>query len=105
MTTLASKREYLNLKVITTSDWKGRPQTNQLGNREWVIVIAAVNAKGWAIPPFIIFDGKLHQMTWYQSGLPVTWRIAISDNRWTNDKLGLEWIEHFNNSTKNSKGK
>jgi hypothetical protein len=92
-------------KVITTSDRKGRPRTRQPGNRTWVTAIEAVNAKGWAIPPFIIFDGKLHQMPWYQSGLPATWRIAVSNNGWTNDKLGFEWIQHFHENTKNSKGK
>lgn len=92
-------------KVITTSDRKGRPRTKQPGNRKWVTAIEAVNAKGWAIPPFIIFDGKLHQMTWYQTGIPATWRIAVSDNGWTNDKLGLEWIQHFHENTKHCKGK
>jgi hypothetical protein len=92
-------------KVITTSDRKGRLRTRQPGNRKWVTAIEAVNAKGWAIPPFIIFDGKLHQMTWYQTGVPATWRIAVSDNGWTNDKLGLEWIQHFHENTKHCKGK
>jgi hypothetical protein len=92
-------------KVITTSDRKGRPRTRQLGNRQWVTAIEAVNAKGWAIPPFIIFEGKLHQMTWYQTGIPETWRVAVSDSGWTNDKLGLEWIQHFHENTKHCKGK
>ena len=92
-------------KVITTSDRKGRPRTKQPGNRKWATAIEAINAKGWAIPPFIIFDGKLHQTTWYQTGIPEAWRIAVSDNGWTNDKLGLEWIRHFHDHTKHCKGK
>jgi hypothetical protein len=91
--------------VITSSDRKGRPRTKQPGNRTWVTAIEAVNARGWVIPPFIIFDGKLHQTTWYQTGIPVTWKIAVSDNGWTNDKLGLEWIQHFHENTKHCKGK
>jgi hypothetical protein len=79
-------------KVITTSDRKGRPRTKQPGNRKWVTVIEAISAKGQAIPPFIIFDGKLHQATWYQTGIPTLWKIAISDNGWTNNQLGLEWV-------------
>jgi hypothetical protein len=67
-------------KVITSSERKGRPMTRQPGNKEWVTAIEAINAKGWAIPPFIIFAAKLHQMTWYQTGLPATWKIAVSDN-------------------------
>lgn len=92
-------------KVITASERKGRPRTTQPGNRKWVTAIEAINAKGWSIPPFIIFDGKLHQTTWYQSGIPATWRIAVSDNGWTNDELGLEWIKHFHENTKHCKGK
>jgi hypothetical protein len=92
-------------KVITTSDRKGRPRTKQPGNRKWVTVIEAISAKGQAIPPFIIFDGKLHQATWYQTGIPTLWKIAISDNGWTNNQLGLEWVQHFHENTKKCKGK
>jgi hypothetical protein len=92
-------------KVITTSDRKGRPRTKQPGNRKWVTVIEAVGARGQAIPPFIIFDGKLHQATWYQTGIPTTWKIAVSDNGWTNNQLGFEWIQHFHENTKKCKGK
>jgi hypothetical protein len=59
-------------KVITTSDRKGRLRTKQPGNRTWVTAIEPVNARGWSIPPFVIFDGKLHQMNWYQTGVPAT---------------------------------
>ena len=47
-------------KVITTSDRKGRLRIRQPGNRKCVIAIEAVNAKGWVIPLFIIFNVKLH---------------------------------------------
>ena len=92
-------------KVITTSDRKGRPRTKQPGNRKWVTAIEAISARGQAIPPFIIFDSKLHQATWYQTGVPVTWKIAVSDNGWTNNRLGLEWIQYFYENTKKCKGK
>jgi hypothetical protein len=55
----------LTSKVITSSDRKGRLRTKQPGNRKWVTAIEVVNARGWAIPPFIIFNGKVHQSTWY----------------------------------------
>jgi hypothetical protein len=92
-------------KVITSSDRKGRLRTKQPGNRKWVTAIEAVNARGRVIPLFIIFDGKLHLSTWYNTSIPTTWRIAVSDNGWTNDKLGLEWIQHFHENTKHCKGK
>jgi hypothetical protein len=60
------------LKVITSSDRKGRLRTKQLGNRKWVTAIEAVNVRGWAIPLFIIFDGKLHLSTWYNTSILTT---------------------------------
>lgn len=47
-------------KVITGSERKGRLRTTQLGNREWVTAIEAVNAKVYAIPLFIIFANELY---------------------------------------------
>ena len=85
-------------KVVTTSDTVGRATVVQPGNREWVTTIECVNASGWYLPPFMILAGKLHQARWYQS-LPRDWTVAFSDNRWTIDELGLEWVKHFNRNT------
>jgi hypothetical protein len=52
-------------KVVTSSDTVGRAIDIQLGNREWVTVIEAINAAGWVLPPFVILAGKLHQAAWY----------------------------------------
>jgi RecB family endonuclease NucS len=52
--------------VVTAVDRRGRPKTVQQGNREWVTAIQGINATGWAIPPFIIFQGKHHLSTWYK---------------------------------------
>ena len=41
--------------VVTASERRGRPKSVQPGNREWTTAIESVNARGWAIPPFIIF--------------------------------------------------
>jgi hypothetical protein len=88
-------------KVITGADKKGRARTIQPGNREWVTITATINAMGWQVPPFVIFAGKHHQSTWYETpGLPRSWKIAVSTNGWTNDQLGLEWLQHFDTHTK-----
>ncbi|EED24197.1 conserved hypothetical protein [Talaromyces stipitatus ATCC 10500] len=56
-------------KVITGSDRYARPKLLQPGNREWVTAIEATNSTGWALP---------------------------SDNGWTTDQIGLEWLKtHF----------
>lgn len=44
--------------VVVGPERRGRPKTVQQGNREWVSIIGSINAMGWAISPFIIFQGK-----------------------------------------------
>ena len=63
-------------------------------------MIQGVNAIGWAIPPFIIFQGKNHLSAWYkEDNLPNDWVIAVSENGWTTNKLSLEWLKHFDAHT------
>ena len=85
-------------KVVTGSETVGRARAIQPGDREWVTVIECVCARGWAIPPFVILQGRVHQAAWY-SNLPADWIVAVSDNGWTNNDLGLTWIQHFHRST------
>ncbi|GKU14150.1 unnamed protein product [Fusarium langsethiae] len=89
-------------KVVTSAKRRGRPKSIQPGNREWVTVIEAVSAEGQSIPPFIIVKGKKYLRSWYEgSTLPVDWAIALSENGWTNNQLGLDWLKHFNEHTTN----
>jgi uncharacterized protein YbdZ (MbtH family) len=86
--------------VVTTSDGRSRAKLAQPGNREWATVIQGVNAQGWAIPPFIILAGQYHLSNWYREcNLPATWRIATTDNGWTTNEKGLDWIKHFDYHT------
>ncbi|KAF7574149.1 hypothetical protein PtrM4_057720 [Pyrenophora tritici-repentis] len=86
--------------VITGAERRGRPKTLQPGNREWVTLIAAISAAGWSVPPFLIFAGQYHLSAWYEEAeIPRDWAIAVSDNGWTNNELGVEWLKHFNAHT------
>jgi hypothetical protein len=76
-------------KVGSCSDTVGRATTVQPGHREWTTAIEYINASGWRLPPFLILSGKLHQVSWYQD-LPPDFVIAISNNGWTTDEIGLE---------------
>jgi DDE superfamily endonuclease/Tc5 transposase DNA-binding domain/helix-turn-helix, Psq domain len=80
-------------KVITGAD-RAKPVSVQPGNREWVTVIDCISSYGWNIPPVIIFEGKVHQSTWYSDTLPLDWVIGVSENGWTDNELGLKWLEH-----------
>jgi hypothetical protein len=87
-------------KVVTSLEAKSRPKTIQPGNREWVSIIQGVNSYGWALPPFIIFKAQNHLSAWYEDlGLPDNWVITLSENGWTSNSIGYEWIQHFDRHT------
>jgi hypothetical protein len=86
--------------VVTTSDGLSKAKLAQPGKREWATVIQGVNALGWAIPPFIILAAQYHLANWYtECDLPADWRIATTDNGWTTNAVGLDWIKHFDYHT------
>ena len=90
--------------VVTSSERAGRAKAKQPGNREWVTVIQAVNALGWSVPPFVVVKGKYILLSWYNEfKLPKDWRLSVSDNGWTTNEIGLEWIEHFEEYTRHQK--
>jgi hypothetical protein len=68
---------------------------------EWVTAIECVSAIGKPIPPFIIFKGKHIQSTWFQPNVPADWMISTSPKGWTNNALGLKWLQiHFEPKTR-----
>lgn len=82
------------VKVVTASERRTEPIGVQQGDREWVTLIAAINAMGWAIAPYLIFKAKNHDASWY-SDLKPQWRIGVSDNGWTTNDIGVAWLRHF----------
>ena len=79
-------------KVITRREYYGRRSLLQPGNRAWVTTIECINASGWALPPCVIFKGKVFIESWFD-GLPDDWRFEVSPNGWTSDEIGLRWLE------------
>ena len=57
-------------------------------------LIACINATGWSLPPFLILKAKHHNRAWYHQKNK-DWRITVSKNSWTTNKIGLAWLEHF----------
>ena len=42
----------------------------------------------------VILKAKEHQAAWYQEpGLPKDWILTTSENGWTTDKIGLQWLK------------
>jgi hypothetical protein len=87
--------------VVTSSDGRARVKKIQPGNREWVTVIQGASSQGWNVPPFVVVAGKNHLLSWYQnSGFPPDWVIGVTDNGWTTNEMGMDWIRHFEKHTK-----
>ena len=91
-------------RVITRSEYYGRRSLLQPGNREWVTAIECINTAGWALPPCIIFKGKIFLESWFQ-GLPSDWRFEVSPNGWTSDEIGLRWLQKLFIPTTSSRTK
>jgi hypothetical protein len=90
-----------SMKVVTGSERRARPELVQPGDREWVTVVQSICAAGYATPPFIIYKGRVHISAWYEeTDIPRNWILSVSENGWTNNTLGLEWLKHFDAHTK-----
>ena len=86
--------------VVTRADRRGRGKAVQPGNREWATAITCINSEGYNVPPFLIVQGKNHLANWYtEGGLPRDWVIKPTENGWTNNETGLDWIKHFDKHT------
>jgi hypothetical protein len=44
--------------------------------------------------------GKEFDQTSFFQDLPPTWTFLVSKNGWTTDKIGLQWIHHFERHTR-----
>jgi 4-hydroxybenzoate polyprenyltransferase len=61
------------------------------GSREWVSFLECISATGKALSPWIIFKGKMHKASWMKA--LKSGHIALSDNGWTDNELGLAWLK------------
>jgi hypothetical protein len=90
-----------------------RPKYAQDGNREWVTLVECVSISGAVLSPWIIFKGKVQLLKWthklqeLRKDEEFVGHICISDNGWTDNELGVEWLkECFDPETaKTQKGK
>lgn len=82
------------VKVVCSSDCKGKPRLLQSGNREWVTAVECISVRGIAVPLFIILKSVNKLLDWYNlPSLSSDWAITESLNGWTSDELGLEWLQ------------
>ena len=77
--------------VMINKTEKKKPETSQPGNREWVSLIECISMDGRPLSPWIIFKAKQHQKAWNEA--LEAGEIAISDRGWTDNEIGLAWLE------------
>ena len=78
--------------VVTGSERRGRRKTRQPGNRKWSTVIQGINARGWAIPPFIIVEGSYHLSSWYENSRLPKGRMIFLRPQMVGIPMSLVWI-------------
>jgi hypothetical protein len=68
-------------------------------NREWGTMIECIRVIGGDIPSFFIHKGKhiFRDLAELISHSRVT--LACSENGWSNNEIGFEWLKHFNKHT------
>lgn len=82
-------------RIITRPEIAGKASHIQPGNREWVTIIKCISAVGKMVPDCIIFKGKVHLESWYETpGLNQDWLIELSENGWTTHETGLLWLQN-----------
>jgi hypothetical protein len=68
-------------------------------SREFITLIAAICADELCIPPALIYQGASHDLqdTWLEDFDHSRERafFASSEKGWSDDKLGLQWLEHI----------
>jgi hypothetical protein len=82
-------------KVIIPANEK-ETFTKQDSKREWATLIECISAGGDKAPLFAILAGKTHLVDNWSNLKASDACLAVSDNGWTNNELGLKWLKHFN---------
>ena len=89
-----------SIMIVTRAERKGRSKKLQPGNREWASVIHCVNGEGWSLPPYILLKGRYHLASWYtETNLPNEWALKTTENGWTDNETGVDWLKHFDQYT------
>jgi hypothetical protein len=92
-------------RVFSKQLWEAKQVTAALqdGNREWVTVIACICGDGSALDPALIYEAKGELRNTWVSDVEVGKHqvfMATSPSGWSNNELGLAWLEQvFNRSS------
>ncbi len=70
------------------------------GNQDWISLIECVSSNGTTLPPYFIFKGKQIQQAWLDPIKDGQAVLQVSDNGWTTNAIGLQWLKAFDLHTK-----
>jgi len=94
-------------RIFSKRKWEKKEVRASLqdGNREWITLLACICADGSTLPPGLIYQaaGKAVQSSWVESIDPRKHSVhfTTSPSGWTNDDVGLAWLEQvFDRYTK-----
>ncbi len=83
-----------NTQVLTSSK-KKKAYKKTPENREWVSILECISATGRTLRPAVIFKGKSLQTTWFPSATVPDWLYTTSENGWTANCIGVEWLKRI----------
>jgi hypothetical protein len=87
-------------RVICRS-YRRNPLVTQDGSRELLTVLECVSADCFVLPAFIVYKAQSHRTGWHGETDELTAKFCLSKNGWTDDALGLSWLEeHFDLHTR-----
>ena len=98
---LQKTKRIFNLQYYASGKLRG---SGEDGNQEWITLLACICADGEHLPPAIIYSattGNL-QTSWLEDFDPEKYTVyfASSEKGWTNNQLGLKWLEVFHRHTR-----
>jgi hypothetical protein len=97
-----SKSKRVFSKVVWVKDGARAPI--QDGSREWITIIPTICADGTTLFTSIIYPSEGYELydSWVEDIPPEDTSINISSTPtgWTNNRLGLAWLERFHQATK-----
>ena len=88
-------------KAVITKHYNSKVSIPSSSERELVTVLETISADGWSAPPWIILPGQNILAGWDGASLPANYMLAMSESGYTNDQIGLDWIQWFDKVTQN----
>jgi hypothetical protein len=86
-------------KVVTRHNTSERLYLPDPDNRESITSVETICADGSGIPPIVIISMQIHLEGTFRD-LHEDILVGISNSRYSNDELNLDWIHYFNKFTK-----